>query len=106
MSLLDTVVLPKLNGSYEVVVKSYQEITNKDGGYIKVIFQFPDREYKFCLFPKRVDYFCSCLKKQFGVEDKTTLRELLDTAKETPISVFIEWSDEYNSYNLAFHEMQ
>ena len=27
MSLLDTVVLPKLNGSYEVVVKSYKEIT-------------------------------------------------------------------------------
>lgn len=104
MSLLDTVVLPKLNGSYEVVVKSYKEITNKDGGYVLVVFKFPDRDHKFCLFPKRVDYFCSCLKKQFGVEDQTTLRELLDTAKETPISVFIEWSDEYNSYNLAFHE--
>lgn len=106
MSLLDTVVLSKLKGSYDVVVKSYQEISNKEGGYIEIIFQFPDREYTFCLFPKRIEYFTSCLRNQFGVESQTTLRDLLEIAKETPITLFVEWSVEYNSYNFSFHEAE
>ena len=104
MSLLNTEVLPKLEGRYDVTVKSYKEITNKQGGYVSILFQFPDREYNFCLFPKRIDYLASCLRNQFGIEEKVTLKQLLDRAKTESISVWIEWSLEYGSYNLAFHE--
>jgi hypothetical protein len=104
MSLLNTEVLPKLEGHYEVTVKSYKEISNKQGGYVSIVLQFPDREYNFCLFPKRVDYLASCLRNQFGITEKVTLKELLDRAKTEAVNIWIDWSEEYNSYNIAFHE--
>ena len=47
MSLLNTKVLPALNGRYETSVKSFEEVNNEQGGYVKVVLQLPDREYNY-----------------------------------------------------------
>ena len=103
MSLLDSKVLPKLNGEYIVRVKSYKEITNDKGGYVQIVLQLPDREFTYNLFPSSIEYVARNLRNQFGIEDETTLGELLETATKTDFKVWISYNQEYNSMNVSFH---
>lgn len=104
MSLLETKVLPKLEGAYEVTVKKYAEITNEKGGYIETILSFDDREFKYCIFPSQVDYVASCLRNQLNITEETTLGQLLELAKTNKITVYMSYNRDFNRYNLALHE--
>lgn len=104
MSLLETKVLPKLDGEYTVRVKAYDEIENEKGGYIRTILVLPDREYPFNIFPSSVDYVARNLRNQLGVADKeVTLAELLDLAMTKDFKVWFSYNAEYNSMNVALH---
>jgi len=104
MSLLNTKVLPKLEGEYKVTIKSYEEIENDKGGYVKVVLQLPDREYQYNLFPSSVDYVARNLRNQFEIEDEVTLGELLEKGTKTPFSVWFSYNQDYQSMNVAFHD--
>lgn len=104
MSLLNTKVLPRLNGEYETIIKEYEEIENTQGGYIRVILVLPDREYTYCIFPSQVDYVASCLKAQFSINEETTLGEVLDIATEYPFKVWFSYNEEYNRMNVNLHQ--
>ena len=103
MSLLNTKVLPRLEGEYEVTIKSYKEITNAQGGYIETVLQLPDREYKYCIFPTQVEYVASCLRNQYEVEGETTLGAMLEKATKTPFKVWFSYNQDYNRMNVALH---
>jgi hypothetical protein len=104
MSLLKTKVLPRLNGEYETKIKSFEEIENTQGGYIKVILELPDRDYTYCIFPSQVDYVASCLKAQFDIEEETTLGEVLEEATKQTFKVWFSYNEEYNRMNVNLHQ--
>ena len=106
MSLLNTKVLPRLEGEYEVTIKSYKEIENTQGGYIETVLQLPDREYKYCIFPTQVDYVASCLRNQYAVEGETTLGEMLEKATKTPFKVWFSYNEDYGRMNVALHHSE
>ena len=106
MSLLNTKVLPRLEGEYEVTIKSYKEIENTQGGYVEAVLQLPDREYKYCIFPTQVDYVASCLRNQYQIEGETTLGEMLDKATKTPFRVWFSYNSDYNRMNVALHHSE
>lgn len=105
MSLLNKKVLPALNGMYETTVKSFEEIENEQGGYVKVVLNLPDREYIHCIFPRSVEYVTSALRSQFEMRDEeTTLEDMLVKAETTPIKVWFSYNYDYGRMNVAFHE--
>lgn len=107
MSLLNHKCLPTLSGKYEVKIKSYQEITNAQGGYIEVVLSLPDREFKYCVFPSQVDYVTSCLNRQLGVErDANSLGEALEIYKKNQksLDVWFSYNENYGRMNVALHE--
>lgn len=107
-------VLPALSGKREATVKSYENIKNTNGGYLKVTFKLKDRDYGFNIFPgkgeaagKQINYIASAIRKQLGKESESlSLIEVLDLAKETPISIWFSYNSEFNTMNVAFHESQ
>lgn len=104
MSLLQTKVLPRLDGEYTAKIKAYDEIENEKGGYIKTILQLPDREFGYNIFPSSIDYVARNLRNQLDVADKeVTLEELLDLAMTKEFKVWISYNAEYNSMNVALH---
>lgn len=104
MSLLETKVLPALSGMYETKVKSFEEVENQQGGYVKVVLDLPDREYNYCIFPSQVEYVTSALRTQFEIKDETTLGEVLKLAAKTPIKVWFSYNQDLGRMNVAFHE--
>lgn len=107
MSLLNHKCLPTLSGKYEVKVKDYKEITNKQGGYIEVVLILPDREFKYCVFPSQVDYVTSCLNRQLEVErDANSLGEALEIykSKQIALDVWFSYNETYGRMNVALHE--
>lgn len=105
MSLLNTKVLPALSGMREAKVKSFEEVTNSQGGYVKVVLTLPDREYNYIVFPSQVDYVTSCLRNQLELQtEEVTLEEVLTKAKTTPIKVYFSYNTDLGKMNVAFHE--
>lgn len=106
MSLLQQKVLPTLTGKKEATVKDFEEVENTQGGYVKVILQLEDRDYTYCIFPTQVEYVTSCLRNQLGLPttEETTLGEVLQGAKETPINVWFSYNNDLGRMNVAFHE--
>lgn len=108
MSLLNTKVLPTLKGAYVANVKSYEEIENDKGGYVKVILVLPEqdnREYTYCIFPTQVDYVTSALRTQAELQDEeVTLAEMLEYAKKNQITVWFSYNQDIGRMNVAFHE--
>lgn len=104
MSLLNTKVLPKLEGEYKVTIKSYEEIENDKGGYVKIVLQLPDREYTYNLFPSSIDYVARNLRNQFNIEGEVTLKELLDKGLTNAFSIWFSYNQDYQSMNVAFHD--
>lgn len=105
MSLLNTKVLPALSGMREATVKSFEEVANKEGGYVRVILKLSDREYTYIIFPSQVDYVTSCLRNQLELQDKeVTLETVLNKAKKSPIKVYFSYNTDLGKMNVAFHE--
>lgn len=105
LDLLEEEALPDLNGKYTSLVKAWEPVTNNKGGYIEVILQLPDREYKYCIFPSQVSYVRSCLRRQFEQTDsKVNLSTLLNLAKTKEFNVWFTYNFDYNKMNVAFHE--
>lgn len=104
MSLLNTKVLPRLEGEYKATIKSYEEIENDKGGYVKIVLQLIDREYTYNLFPSSIDYVARNLRNQFEIEEEVTLGDLLEEGTKTPFSVWFSYNQDYQSMNVAFHD--
>lgn len=105
MTLLETQVLPALNGKYETKVKSFKEVTNDKGGYIETILELPDREYKYIIFPTQVEYVTSALRSQFDMRNEVvTLGDMLTKAQTTPINVWFNYNQDIGRMNVALHE--
>lgn len=105
LDLLEEETLPDLNGKYTSLIKDWRPVPNTQGGYIEVILQLPDREHKYCIFPKQVSYVRSCLRKQFEqTNNKVSLTALLNLAKTREFNVWFNYNFDYNRMNVAFHE--
>lgn len=105
MSLLQTVVLPALNGKYETKVKSFEEVTNDKGGYVKVILELPDREYQYNIFPTQVDYVTSALRSQFDKRgEAVSLGDMLTLGKTKSFNVWFAYNQDVGRMNVALHE--
>ena len=106
MSLLNTVILPKLEGEYVAKVAAYKEIENAQGGYVEVTLVLPDREYKYCIFPTQVEYVASCLRNQFGITEKVTLAQMLDKATKDEFKVWFSYNQDFGRMNVALHHYE
>lgn len=103
MSLLDTKVLPKLEGERVATLKSYREVINDKGGYVETILKLEDREYTYNIFPTQLEYVTSALRNQFGLDTEVTLGEVLDIAKTTEFKVWFAYNPQYGRMNVALH---
>lgn len=105
MSLLQTKVLPTLSGKYTGKVLSFEEISNTQGGYIKVVLGLDDRTYTYNIFPTQVDYVTSALRNQFNMHNETvTLEDMLNKASKEDINIYFSYNQEFGRMNVAFHE--
>lgn len=105
MSLLQKVVLPALNGKYETKVKSFEEVTNDKGGYVKVILELPDREYQYNIFPTQIDYVTSALRNQFEKRSEVvSLEDMLTLGQTTAFNVWFTYNQDIGRMNVALHE--
>ena len=83
MSLLQHKCLPTLSGMYKCTIDKYTEIENEKGGYIEIVLNLPDRQFKYCVFPSQLDYVSSCLNRGLGVDrDTYSLGEALELIKK------------------------
>lgn len=103
MSLLDTKVLPKLEGERVATLKSYREVINDKGGYVETILKLEDRDYTYNIFPTQLEYVTSALRNQFGLDTEVTLGEVLDIAKTTEFKVWFAYNPQYGRMNVALH---
>lgn len=106
MSLLETKVLPKLEGEYKTKIKTYKEVENENGGYVETTLILPDREFKYLIFPSQVNYVASCLRNQFEITEEVTLADVLAKATKKEFTVYITWNNEFGRYNIALHQPQ
>lgn len=105
MTLLQTKVLPALEGKRTATVKSYKEVANNKGGYIELVLSLPDREYTYVVFPSQVNYLASCLQRQLGDKAKEySLEDLLKLATKNEFSVWFSYNRDLQKMNVAFHE--
>lgn len=106
MSLLQTKVLPALNGKYTGKVTKFFEEENDNGGYVKVELLIEnDREYTYCIFPSQINYVISSLRAQlFDNKTECTLEDVLTEAMDKDINIWFTYNSEYNRMNVAFHE--
>lgn len=111
--MLDTIVLAPLRGEKVAKVNSYKEVKNTQGGYIDVEFQLDDRTYNYVIFPgkgdaqgKQINYFVSCLRNQWNLDQAMSLREVLEYGKEHEFRVWFSYNDFYGRMNVEFHESQ
>ena len=111
MSILKHISLEPLSGERKAKVKSYREVTNDQGGYLEIVLNLGDREFKYNLFPgtgategAQINYFSGALRKQLGIEGSVTVEEILEVAKEKEFKVWFSYSNEYNRLNVAFHQ--
>ena len=105
MSLLNTKVLPALNGRYETNVKSFEEVNNEQGGYVKVVLQLPDREYNYIIFPSQVEYVIGALRTQFEMQNETvTLADMLNLGMTKTFYTWFRYNQDIGRMNVAFHE--
>lgn len=105
MSLLQTKALPALEGERVAKVKSYEEVENKEGGYIRLVLALKDRDYTYCVFPSQVEYIASCLQSQLGDKSKEySLEQLLKLAKRNEFKVWFSYNKDIQKMNVAFHQ--
>lgn len=107
MSLLQHKCLPTLSGMYECTVDKYTEIENEKGGYIEIVLNLPDRQFKYCVFPSQLDYVSSCLNRGLGVDrDTYSLGEALELIKKDKIEVpvWFSYNENYGRMNVSLHD--
>lgn len=110
--MLDTIVLAPLKGERVAKVHDYKQVTNKDGGYVKVELQLEDRIYPYIIFPgkgetagNQINYVVSCLRRQWGLEDAMSLKDALEYGKDHEFIVWFSHNELYNRMNVEFHEV-
>lgn len=103
---LQTTIEKKLpEGVHIALLKSYENVENEKGGYLRCTWDLNGREVTEIIFPKSANYFFGCLRKQLAMEDEdVTYAELLETAKDISINLYIS----YNNYgrNVAYHDSE
>lgn len=105
MSLLNQKVLPALTGMREAKVRSFEEVENAQGGYVKVILDLGDRDYTYCIFPTQVEYVTGALRTQFDMQNESvTLGAMLEKAKTNTIKVWFSFNNDLGRMNVALHE--
>lgn len=111
--MLDQIILAPLKGEKQAKVESYKEVTNEKGGYVEVNLQLDDRIYPYIIFPgkestkdRQLNYFVSCLRNQWNLDQAMSLKEVLEYGKTHEFSVYFSYNTLYNRMNVEFHEAQ
>lgn len=103
---LNTKIEKKLQeGVHIALLKSYENVENEKGGYLRCTWDIDGREITEIIFPRSANYFFGCLRKQLAMEDDDiTYLELLETAKNISINLYVS----YNQYgrNIAYHDTE
>lgn len=105
MSLVDIKSKKRIEGEVNVIIKSYKEIDNEEGGYAELnLLINGERDYKWCVFPSQYQYLADGLRNQLVEDDsEPDLLDLLDTCKETEFKLWFSWNTKYNRYNISLY---
>lgn len=111
--MLDTVVLAPLRGEKVAKVQDYKEVRNTNGGYVEVALKLDDRVYPYIIFPgkeatkgRQINYFVSCLRNQWGLDQAMSLKDALEYGKTHEFKVWFDYNVDFNRMNVEFHESQ
>ena len=107
--LLAGSLLPQLpDGEYKMVVKSFNVVTNENGGYIGVELQVDEKHNRVLVwnvFPSQLSYFLGSVAKAKGMTDGSAdakaipYADILEGLAGTELLVHTEWNTDYNNRN-------
>lgn len=101
MSLLKREVLPRLKeGSYNAIVKSYEEVVLREEDAIKLVLELDDvengikRKEVAYISERRLDYIARDLQKQFQI-DFINIEDMLNHASNNTFFVTYTETEQY-----------
>lgn len=107
MSMLNKKVLPTLNGKQEATLLEWVDVANDKGGHTRLKVQLKDRKQDLIIFPSSEDYFLSCLRTQFDLQEEIDAVDLLDgmVKDKTPFTIWFYYDEQYG-FQYRFHEVR